>query len=91
MAGIESIGFALWVQPATPRIVSTARSIPMCMAHSPPLFCSTESVCQSELAPDCIEKARLDAPISFRTRGQLPHRKDIRPCRKHISTKRCTW
>ena len=36
MAAIESIGFALWVQPAHHRFVSMARSIPLRIAHPPP-------------------------------------------------------
>jgi hypothetical protein len=36
MAGIETIGFAHWVQPADPWFVSVARSIPQRVAHPPP-------------------------------------------------------
>jgi hypothetical protein len=36
MAALEVIGFAHWVQPTNPRIVSVARSIPLRVAHPPP-------------------------------------------------------
>ncbi len=36
MAGIESIGFAPWVQATHLRIVSIARIIPLRVAHPPP-------------------------------------------------------
>jgi hypothetical protein len=36
MAAIESIGFALGVQPAYFCLVSVARSIPLRVAHPPP-------------------------------------------------------
>jgi len=36
MAGIENIGFALWVQPGHFRFVSIARTIPLRVAHPPP-------------------------------------------------------
>ena len=36
MAALESIGFAHWAQPADPRFVSVARSIPQRVAHPPP-------------------------------------------------------
>jgi hypothetical protein len=36
MAGLESIGFALWVQPTDFRFVSIARFVPPRVAHSPP-------------------------------------------------------
>jgi hypothetical protein len=36
MAEIENIGFASWVQPAHLRFVSTARTIPLRVAHPPP-------------------------------------------------------
>jgi hypothetical protein len=62
MAGIESIGFALWVQPAHLRIVSIARSIPLRVAHPPPQFCGTESVCPSGLALDSSGDECPDAP-----------------------------
>src|SRR5260370_87348 len=38
MAGIESSGFAPWVQTAHLRFVSIARSIPPRLAHPPPEF-----------------------------------------------------
>jgi hypothetical protein len=91
MAAIESIGFALGVQPAYLCLVSVARSIPLRVAHPPPQFCPTESVGLSGSALDSTGDVCPDAPINFRTRGQLHRRKDIRLCRKHISTKRCTW
>jgi hypothetical protein len=45
MAAIESIGFTLWVQPARLRFVPIARSVPWRVAHPPPSFRPTESVC----------------------------------------------
>ena len=36
MAGVESIGFALWVQPTHLGFVSLSRSIPLRVAHPPP-------------------------------------------------------
>jgi hypothetical protein len=36
MAAMENIGFALWVQPARPRFISVARSLPLRVAHPPP-------------------------------------------------------
>jgi hypothetical protein len=61
MAGIENIGFALWVQPAHLCFVSIARSIPLRVAHPPPWLPSTEFVCLRTLILDCIEEVRLDA------------------------------
>jgi hypothetical protein len=61
MAGIENIGFAPWVQPAHHRFVSVARSVPRRVAHPPPSFRQTESVCPRMSVLDCIEEVRLDA------------------------------
>jgi hypothetical protein len=74
MAGLESIGFALWVQPTHPCIVSTARSLPLCMAHSPPQFCSTESVCQSELGPDSSGDVCSDATLTSELAAVAPQK-----------------
>ena len=71
MAGIESIGFAPWVQPAHHRFVSIPRSAPLRIAHPPPQSCPTESFCPRLSILDCIEDLCLDAPINFRTRGHF--------------------
>jgi len=62
MAGIESIGFALWAQLAHLRFVSIARSIPLRVAHPPPWLLSTKSGCPRTSVLDCIEEVCLDAP-----------------------------
>jgi len=72
MAAIESIGFALWVQPAHLCLVSVARRIPLRVAHPPPWFCPTESVCPSGSALDSIGDLCPGAPINCRTAALSP-------------------
>src|SRR6266849_2176580 len=72
MAGIENIGFALWAQPAHLCLVSVARSIPLRVAHPPPQFSPTESVCRSESAPASNGDVCLDASINCRTAAFPP-------------------
>ncbi len=67
MAAIESNGFALSVQTGHFRFVFIVRSIPLRVAHPPPLRCPTEFLGPFESAPNSIGDVRSDTSINFRT------------------------
>jgi hypothetical protein len=77
MAALETIGFAIWVQPANLGFVSIARSLPPRIAHPPPWLLSTESACPRTSVLDCIEEVCLDAPINPSNLRPFCRRKDI--------------
>ena len=62
MAGIETSGFAPWVQTAHLRFVSISRSIPLRVAHPPPQFRPTEPFVHARRFSTVIEEVCLDAP-----------------------------
>jgi hypothetical protein len=64
MAAIESIGFALWVQPGQLCFVFITRSILLRLAHPPPQPYLAEFVRPRESAIDSRGDVCLDASIN---------------------------
>jgi hypothetical protein len=65
MAVTKGNGFPSRVQPAHFCFVSIPRSIPLRVAHPPPVILSNRIRLSTASAPDCVEEECLDAPISF--------------------------